>query len=439
MKNFNIADKTMLIGFVAFMVLSALQIMNPENIWLEWALFISEAVLVGSIADWFAVTALFEKPLGFPFHTAILPKSRDSFIEKCSGMIKHEILPTKEVYNKIESADVPAKIIDLLLEHKDKVKKSLVETLVDKAKNLDDVFIEEKSYSFAQEAVKKLHDYSMKAEALDLIDNMVQNRRDAQWLNGRLKDLLKYFPEENGYHRTELELEQSKQVEKYIRSFIKDYVGEAKQDSVISGLLVKIASVSNVLNEDELTEVIVKHLHDMLKEAATENSRLNNQILEILHDLFETIGQDEETAKLLNNLRDNIADADFLQKVISNVLKNVRDHFTSNDLEKNKMRLLVEDIIDREIDECTDKLKKDSEFKSKVDDFLEDVVQHGALGARELLAQTVKAALSKMSADELNELVAGKIGDDLIHIRMNGAIVGGFLGAILFWPIKLFF
>ncbi|MBQ5759192.1 MAG: DUF445 family protein, partial [Schwartzia sp.] len=77
-KGFNAADKVLLFAFVVF--LSALAIdFSCRSLWSAWLLFVAEASLVGGIADWFAVTALFSKPLGFPWHTAILPSHRQEF------------------------------------------------------------------------------------------------------------------------------------------------------------------------------------------------------------------------------------------------------------------------------------------------------------------------------------------------------------------------
>ena len=49
---------------------------------LYWAV---QSALIGSVADWFAVTALFRKPLGFPYHTALIPRNKDRLI---NGVIK---------------------------------------------------------------------------------------------------------------------------------------------------------------------------------------------------------------------------------------------------------------------------------------------------------------------------------------------------------------
>ncbi|MBQ3451489.1 MAG: DUF445 family protein, partial [Selenomonadaceae bacterium] len=64
------------------------KIIFPGNVAAEGFLFVTEAALVGGIADWFAVTALFKKPLGFSFHTAILPRRRKDFVKASVVMVQ---------------------------------------------------------------------------------------------------------------------------------------------------------------------------------------------------------------------------------------------------------------------------------------------------------------------------------------------------------------
>jgi uncharacterized membrane-anchored protein YjiN (DUF445 family) len=91
----NKADKTLCIVFVLFLLSLGLHLSYPQNLLADLLLFCSEAALVGGIADWFAVTALFEKPLGFPYHTAILPRRREAFIEASVTLVQQEFFCAK--------------------------------------------------------------------------------------------------------------------------------------------------------------------------------------------------------------------------------------------------------------------------------------------------------------------------------------------------------
>ncbi len=74
-----------------------------------WILLVratAEAAIVGGLADWFAVTALFRQPLGLPIpHTAIVPRNKDRIGEGLASFIEHNFLTPKVVKAKLRSID----------------------------------------------------------------------------------------------------------------------------------------------------------------------------------------------------------------------------------------------------------------------------------------------------------------------------------------------
>lgn len=113
-QNWNKADRTLLAAAVIFLFALCLQVQYPGNVFAAGFLFCAEAALVGGIADWFAVTALFEKPLGFPWHTAILPRRRQSFIEATGRMLQREFFGKKALVAKVKRIDFAGKLLGWL-------------------------------------------------------------------------------------------------------------------------------------------------------------------------------------------------------------------------------------------------------------------------------------------------------------------------------------
>ena len=70
--------------------------------------------MVGGIADWFAVTALFKKPLGFPFHTAILPRRRKDFVKASVLMVQQEFFSRRTIFKKLGDFKLLPRIVDFL-------------------------------------------------------------------------------------------------------------------------------------------------------------------------------------------------------------------------------------------------------------------------------------------------------------------------------------
>src|SRR3954471_11649444 len=74
-----------------------------------------EAGLVGGLADWFAVTALFRHPLGIPIpHTALLPKNRNRIIAGIISMLENDWLTKKSIRNKIDTINFSEKIFEII-------------------------------------------------------------------------------------------------------------------------------------------------------------------------------------------------------------------------------------------------------------------------------------------------------------------------------------
>ena len=99
---YNKADAVLFFSFIAFLISLYAHLNFPAALWADALLMVSEAALVGGIADWFAVTALFRKPLGFPYHTALLPRRRDSFIHAIIIMVQKEFFSRRKLFRHIE-------------------------------------------------------------------------------------------------------------------------------------------------------------------------------------------------------------------------------------------------------------------------------------------------------------------------------------------------
>ena len=72
------------------------------------------AALVGGMADWFAVTALFRRPLGISFRTAIIPRKRDRIFSDIVDMVENRLLTKEHVKEQIAQHNMSAIVIDYL-------------------------------------------------------------------------------------------------------------------------------------------------------------------------------------------------------------------------------------------------------------------------------------------------------------------------------------
>ena len=88
----NMANKVLAGFFLMFVLASILKYFYKESLAVQLFGFVSEAAVVGGVADWFAVTALFRKPLGFPWHTAVITRHRGRVISGREELLDFEVL-----------------------------------------------------------------------------------------------------------------------------------------------------------------------------------------------------------------------------------------------------------------------------------------------------------------------------------------------------------
>jgi len=90
-------------------VFVAARALEPQYPWLSYVKAFAEAAMVGGLADWFAVTALFRHPLGLPIpHTAIIPRNKDRIGEALASFLKENFLIPSVVARRMRNIDVAA-------------------------------------------------------------------------------------------------------------------------------------------------------------------------------------------------------------------------------------------------------------------------------------------------------------------------------------------
>ena len=101
-----VATGLLLVMAAVFAIARALE---PGHAWLGYVKAFAEAAMVGGLADWFAVTALFRHPLGLPIpHTAIIPRNKDRIGEALANFLRENFLTPSVVARRMRNIDVAA-------------------------------------------------------------------------------------------------------------------------------------------------------------------------------------------------------------------------------------------------------------------------------------------------------------------------------------------
>src|SRR3982750_867889 len=102
-----VATSVLVVAAAVFVVTSVV----PDSTAVGFVRAAAEAAMVGGLADWFAITALFRRPLGLPVpHTALIPTRKDALAEQLGEFVTTTFLTRQNVGERLAEADVVTRV-----------------------------------------------------------------------------------------------------------------------------------------------------------------------------------------------------------------------------------------------------------------------------------------------------------------------------------------
>ncbi|MBQ7514908.1 MAG: DUF445 domain-containing protein [Schwartzia sp.] len=418
-RRLNNADITLLFAAALFLLALGLRLQYPAALWARIFLFCAEAALVGGVADWFAVTALFEKPLGFPWHTAILPRRRPEFMEAATRLIQQNFFSRKRLFSLMENYDWRGTLTEWLrgAQVRTGLQTAILRQLRRYAQDVDCRQAAEKIASVLQRESLQYHLQDLLARLTGWLRKGDNDRRllaqAASFLRQRAET-----PEAQAAIAAVLEEAQEKKLENM---------------GVMARFFASMAQAAGIVDVEEMSSLIQQEVLRVLDEAAEPGSNLQEQIRTLFYRQLETAGQDAAALETFDAIRDKLLREVPLTPTLETVLRRLQDTLTADSLPPALDRLL-EDELNRilALFDTSESLRQQLELLAY------DIMARSALQAQSMIGSIAREVMNRMTDDQLNHIVRDKIEPDLIWIRMNGSIVGAIIGLGLFVVLELF-
>ena len=391
-QNWNKADRTLLAAAVIFLFALCLQVQYPGNVFAAGFLFCAEAALVGGIAEWFAVTALFEKPLGFPWHTAILPRRRQSFIEATGRMLQREFFGKKALVAKVKRIDFAGKLLGWL--ERPESRQLVAKWLADRGRN----------WLEAQDGT------SLSGVLAARLGDLAAGSMTPE----RIRSFLLY-----GAKELESVARQPEFADK-IEAGLNEYI-ESKMQGPMAMMMAGFAQSVNVLNTEEAAGLIKDRCILFLERVQQEESEEAEQLQAMAE-------------KISCFLQKNFAARQELDHAVLNSVQRLNlNEYLFNATDKR-------DILDGQLQELAGSivqvvygmLRENSSLQREVSGICYQLAARGVMQAQEMLGSIAGDVLGTMTDEQINRLVYDKAEPDLLWIRMNGSIVGAAIGLVIF-------
>jgi uncharacterized membrane-anchored protein YjiN (DUF445 family) len=416
---YNKADRVLCIAFVLFLCALVLKHFY-HDIFLVKALLVGmEAALVGGVADWFAVTALFRRPLGFPWHTAIIPNNRVNIIEATAHMVQYEFFSKEKLRERIQNV----RLVEIMLVW---VEQQNVKQIfgVMAARHIGDMLknVDPKTVAEAMEKLLKMNSRQLKLAPVvqELAKWVLENRKDEQLLDNILKQIT--------------EIAERASTRQAIYDYLQQYK-EQKTSGLLGAIVDWIGEKTNAINIDDAADSFHQELISLLKELSQPSHPLRVLVHQRIDDVADQVASNPVWSAAVEKWKEGIINQINLQEPFMDLVNIfVRETQCSESLSSPSPLMAW---ILATIDKYWAAFRQDQGIQDWVENYLQEAAYKIIDSEHDIIGVIVKDAMQVLSDEELNRLIESKTSEDLQWIRINGSIVGGVAGLVIFLIIHV--
>lgn len=373
-----------------------------------------EAAVIGGVADWFAVRALFHPVPGPPLpalpHTNLVLANRQKLTDGLIDLVQNQLLSPASV--KAQLRELSAS--NLLITHLDSVSvrehasRALLLLAGRMAEGLDDPKLHSIVSDVLRERVREMELAPLIGDWLLL--RVAAGDTHAMWM--AIADALAAEAERGGFDR-------------FLEEAIVVAVAAVKEESWFKG---QAASLFLRPKKDALLlrNAIAKTLREVaLAERHPLAAKLDAAVADFAGRL---IAQEPAATGRIRGLQARIAEHANFELLVGHMLVDLKRvvalHLSTN---SEELRVAVDNMLTRAIDG----LRRNKEAQEKLDDWFRDSISELAQRYHSVIGDTARKSIDRLPGAELVAELEAKVGQDIQFIRLNGAVVGGLVGVVL--------
>ncbi|MFC9787409.1 DUF445 domain-containing protein [Rhodococcus sp. NPDC127528] len=373
--------------------------------WVGYVRAASEAGMVGALADWFAVTALFRHPLGLPIpHTAIIKKKKDQLGSSLGSFVGENFLAPEVVSQKVRAAQVPLRLGTWL------------------AEPVNAARVAAETATLLRAFVAVLRDEDIQ----QIIDHTIVRRiAEPAWGPPIGKVLAELLAENRQLPLLDLLAERAHQwalgSQETIDRII-DRDSPAWSPKFVDALLgEKIYK--------ELVEFTWKVRSNPQHEVRLAANRFLVDFANDLQNDPVTMAKAEKVKSELMGRREVTGAAEAAWRVAKRMI------LESADDPESTLRAKTRDTVMR----LGERLRDEPELRTKVEGWLDGGVRYISANYTQEITGVITDTVARWDAEEASRKIELQVGRDLQFIRINGTVVGSLAGLVIYTVSQLMF
>ena len=394
-----------LIGATVIFLLSTWAQSNGAPGWVGYVRAAAEAGMVGALADWFAVTALFKHPLGVPIpHTAIIKRKKDQLGEGLGNFVRENFMSPEVVETKLRDARVAERTGKWLADER----------------NAERVAAE--ASTVLRVGVEMLRDEDVQ----QVLDKMIVKRvAQPQW-GPPVGRVLSSMLEE---HRQEALLQ-----------LLADRAFEwsLNADEIIERVIERDSPTWTPKWVDGLLgDRIHRELMDFTdKVRRNPDHELRRSATKFMFEFADDLQNDEATIARAEKVKDQIMAREEVTRAAETAWTTAkRILLESVDDPESTLRARIADSVVH----IGESLRDDVALQDKVDRWIVRAAQHLVSQYGTEITAIITETIERWDADEASDRIELHVGRDLQFIRINGTVVGSLAGLVIYSVAQLLF
>lgn len=369
-----------------------------------WLKAFSEAAMVGGIADWFAVVALFKHPLGIPIpHTALIPNNKDAIGQNLGDFVSDEFLIKEELEVKLDEFDFASKATNWLKEEKNAVTISslVVENVIPGVlKTIDDANVKK----FIQQQFEiKLKQMNFGEWIAIGLESLSKGDKQAQLIT----NVLTILAAELEANRTE----------------IREKVKNATPWYTLGVADKKIA------------DGVFNGLYEFLDMAKQPDSSIRKKINSYVLNFIEELKNSPEMQQKITTIIIEFTQKEEVQDYIGSIWQELKKEVLT-DLEKGEESEIKLNLTNM-IRNFGSNIQNDIVMTTKINNFIKIDLLGILLRNKKAIGDLIATSVQSWDKKEIAEKLELEVGKDLQFIRINGTVVGGIVGLVIYFVEQL--
>ena len=381
-----------------FLLMTYFQKYQNFGSWVGYVRAFAEAGMVGALADWFAVTALFHHPLGLKIpHTNLIQNKKEQIGDNLGNFVVGNFLSPQNIRPYISKLKVS----------------SFVGEWLSKARN-QEILLNETS-TIILDILNKLDDEAV----INFISKKAQEMTNDLKVNSILGNGLDYILEKNDHQRLVTGL--SKQIKTYVlnnQEMVRDRVKKESFALVPKFVDDKIA--------DKITQGLSKYFDEI--ETNLEHP-LREEITQKLFNFSKDLKDNEKWEKELSTIKDSFLKEEKILIYAKDIWESIKKSLMK---ELNDEDSALKKYLLKNLNELSFNLQNDEKLQYKIDHWIRVTAYKYILKNTHQFGDLISSTVGNWQGKELSNKLELEVGKDLQFIRVNGTLVGGLVGLIIY-------